>query len=121
MPKLALPPIVITETVETQLLLRGLPFNVTAAETALFLCSHGLEAKEHHVTLCKHKKGRPNGRAFIEWAGAPEGAFEAAKAINGSQFEKRYVECYARHRSARTWCSAPPDPEFCVEIPKLQH
>ena len=113
-------PILYQEELEGELLLRGIPFDATRREAALYLASHGLDAGERDVTFCRDQKCRFNGRARIKWGGTLDELFAASAALHGTTWGHRYIEAFALCRGARTWCSAPSDAQFGQNPPKTK-
>jgi hypothetical protein len=97
-------PIAYTETHQTELLLRGLPWKATIPELVLFLLAQGFQASEADVRMCTDKRNRFNGRATAQCKSFDD-AIIAQSAVHGAMWGKRYIEAFMRSRSSRTWSS----------------
>ena len=103
--RLALPPIVYTQELHTELRLRGLPFDCTASQVAQLLFCHGYAAQDSDIHFCGRK--RRNGRAIVRWGGTIGEAFHAARVLHGAMLGERFIEAFCHCREVRTWCSTP--------------
>jgi hypothetical protein len=101
------PPIVYTETLHAELLLRGLPWSATVPEVVLFLLSHGFQCNEGDVALCKDRRKKFNGRAVIQCRNRDD-AFAAQRGIHGQVWESRYIEAFVRSWGTHSWSQVPP-------------
>ena len=106
--KLPLPPVKITYEIHTELLFRGLPFDITAQQLVDFLLLHGYESEERYIQFCSHR-GSFNGRVVLRWGGTVGEAFKAAQRLHGERIGKRYIEAFAVSREARCYSSAPSE------------
>ena len=103
-----LPLVKITYETHTELLFRGLPFNITASQLVEFLLEHGYESEERDIQFCSHRE-RFSGRVVLRWGGTVAEAFEAAQALHGAKIGKRYLEAFCVSREARCYSSAPSE------------
>jgi hypothetical protein len=104
--QLAQPPVVYTESVHAELLLRGLPWKATVPEVCLFLLSHGFQCNEGDVALCRDRRRKFNGRCVVRCRTRDE-AFAAQRHVHGQNWETRYIEAFVRSRGAHSWSSVP--------------
>ena len=111
MGNLSLAPVRCTESHQSELLLRGIPWGATVSEVALFLLGRGFQAAESDVTLCTDKRKRFNGRAIVQCKSTND-AIGAQSAVHGSIWGKRYIEAFMRSRSVSTFNSEPSDLQF---------
>ena len=100
------PPIVYTETLHAELLLRGLPWSATVPEVLLFLLSHGFQANEGDVALCRDRRRKFNGRCIVRCRTKDE-AFAAQGRTHGQVWNTRYIEAFVRSWGTHSWSSVP--------------
>ena len=110
-PAIAQPTILYAEAIQSELLLRGLPWKATVPEVVLLLLSKGFLAREQDVRMCKDRGGKANGRCVINSRSRDE-AIAAQAVLHGQIWGKRYIEAFVKCREARTTCSAPGDSQF---------
>jgi hypothetical protein len=103
---LAQPPIVYTETLHAELLLRGLPWSATVPEVCLFLLCHDFQCNEGDVALCRDRRRRFNGRCSVRCRTKDE-AFAAQPRIHGHVWNTRYIEVFVRSWGTHSWSSVP--------------
>ena len=106
--RLALPPIVYSQELHTELRLRGLPFDCTASQVAQLLFCFGYAAQDSDIHFCESRKRR-NGRAIVRWGGTIGEAFEAARVLHGAMLGERYIEAFCHCREVRCYSSTPPE------------
>ena len=111
MPTFVPPTIIYSESVQSELLLRGLPWKATVPEVILLLLSKGFLVREVDVRMCRDGGGKANGRCVIRSTSRDE-AIAVQGLLHGHTWGRRYIEAFVRCCDARTTCSAFSDLQF---------
>ena len=110
---IAQPTILYTKAIQSELLLRGLPWKATVPEVVLLLLSKGVLAREQDVRMCKDRGGKANGRCVINSRRRDE-AIAAQAVLHGqiwgkdtSKHSSRAGKLAPRARPPETHSSSP--------------
>jgi len=111
MPTFAPPTIIYSESDQSELLLRGLPWKATVPEVVLLLLTKRFLVREDDVRMCRDGGGKAHGRCVIRSWSRDE-AISAQGLLQGQNCGKRYIEAFVRCCDARTTCSTFSDLQF---------
>lgn len=89
--------------------LRGLPFNSTEADIAMFFS--GLDIVENGIVIVTDRKGRSTGRAFVQFSS--QESTEKALQRNGELIGNRYIEVFpSRKETVQRSSNKSSRPDF---------
>jgi len=81
---------------------RGLPWSSTVKDVYEFFKDCNIVGEENGIHMTFDKQGRPSGECFVEFASELD--VEKAKAHDGENMGKRYIEIHDAKRTELEWC-----------------